>query len=578
MKRPAEDGDMNEPMYYRSPVVSSRRSLPRDPRLNAVRFKKKATGADNPWYVMNNLLGCVPMLPLPIFACEREQKGTGVLYTNVEISKKGHKKCSTELITEGTMQHLDEDGYCYVLSGTYFDLPCTLYDPEYKSNKLPGEAGGEAVDYYVRLSPNQIPPDRYSEDCVDFFRENMIEVEPPGGGEGSLPLGRGFIISPRRSEAAPANGMIAELYKSRVTMMVSNIASQRISTSDENVNKEVLAKAGKSPSPAAPGLLPKPVKDCDICGRFAILTDRSLEEFCGYSYTDDQYEAFQDGTNYLVNGVVSGSIMGSLFVKGHPVLERAMFMGAPTVHCNYITYATCMSFVCLYPPDDAESWRRYAVCTSDASYFFDYRDETFNISLQKDFFGCRESPGGRTHNPYCVFQLPYMVSCGPLVTSYVRYLPTKEGGWVDVKENPEARPYSKLMLFVSMQVGFQELAIRDEYLEDVVVMTGNPRANCTALEEYNWINMNTYFARLKDDNTLGDYFVAMLGGTTVFNDFCYLFGYTSSPTDFKKECCDENDPEESFKVKPRKRGKARESPGAARLLRRVQYNEAISIA
>ena len=173
------------------------------------------------------------------------------------------------------------------------------------------------------------------------------------------------------------------------------------------------------------------------------------------------------------------------------------------------------------------------MCTSFDTGYYEIYNKELMVNLTYGFFICRESPGASFRYPYCVCSAPFQVKINEYITSYLRYLPTKEGEWVDVKERA-AKVYTQTLLFVSDCVQVYDSAVSTkENLSQVRVMIGTPRLEGDSLVENNALKIKNRYCDMKEDYTLYNYRIYYDDAYTyVFNDFCYLNTPSCSPTDF----------------------------------------------
>lgn len=322
-----------------------------------------------------------------------------------------------------------------------------------------------------------------------------------------------------------------KLEESRKIIVISNEASQRINTEEIGGNNKISPKIKKEKKiKIDPSLTPKPIEVCENYFRFSTFLERDLKNFCSYGYRDSQFSHFKISTNHLIAGTIIGGVILGFYLDSENNLKKELFREAPVLNISNYTFAVALSFACLYPPDNKELWKKYAVCTSSFNGDFVASNQVPPANFTHGMFTVIDKSSEKESQPYCVVQTSFKILCNMVLSSFVKYLPSEEG-WVDVQEE-SVNVFTQIKLFVGSGLYSYDFAVRDEFLDKARVIIGNPQINGNELGDYNTLNLDTYYSKVQphyeeDWNKLSD------GGTLVFNDYAYLCNFSASPTDYE---------------------------------------------
>lgn len=510
------------PLFYRSSLEQQIRTYGRKPTITSP-LKSDVEINFHIWPLHSDILNNVNYFNEPILACELDEKGNGSLYC-YSHNIYSESLCPTILIKDGIVKSFGNSRELTIFLCTVFDLPETCYDFTYKNEKLPEENLTMSQTYCCKLSDYQIPVKRYSYLTRPFFERNLINDNL-------------LIASPKIKTFTDMSLKEMELEESKKIMFISNQATKRISIKEIGIeNKEYLKKEKKIK--IDPVLTPKPIEDCEIFYRFFAYLGRNLGNYCSYSYLDSQISHFKIITNHLISAKLIGGVIVCSYLDGENNLKREMFRYFPGLtYQSYIT-GTVLSFACLYPPEDEENWKKYSVCTSTFNNSFDLDKFEPSINITPGMFSCNLED--QLMQPYCVQQIPFRLNCNMILSSFVKYLPSKEG-WVDIQEE-NVNVYTQIKLFTGLQIRTYDYSFNDEYLNKARIMVGTPKIDGKNLGDYNLMDLDTYFSEKSFGLEYGWLKVAD-GGTKVFNDFAYLCNFTASPTDF--QFINQQDPQNS---------------------------------
>lgn len=301
------------PMYYRSSMnwvplssVRSRRPL-RGPRprlaLSAYHDTLVSWGLYSVYSEYMYLYNYEPIL-----ACQPMESGRASLFVKAGSSRK--EGCDTQLISNGIVLEMDPATRTVEKwVSTYFVLPETCYDPYFKNKDLPPRVSSGAsdeeidADYYVQLSPQQVPSRRFFDSYWPFFDKFIRDFNDRSNRREPIPLC--MFISPYRGDRGGGLDLtmdpLRELEELRQFMVISNEASKRLTCFrvDEELPEE--APTGGAVK-IDERMIPKRAQQSDFAETFAGSTNMSLGDFCGYAYNLDQLAYFDDATNHIVKG------------------------------------------------------------------------------------------------------------------------------------------------------------------------------------------------------------------------------------------------------------------------------------
>ena len=485
------------------------------------------------WSLYSFVLSMFPESNEPILACETDEEGTGLLLCNAH-NQNDSSTCPVEIIRKGVIKNALRrnvfDNF------TSFDLPESCYDSRYRNTLLPDKVKiddeqEERREYCFVLSKYQIPKNRYSYMLENFFNKYLVELNDktcrslnPGITQHRL----GLIASPQKLVNINYTAKEREMEENRKMMFISNTATNRINIALENGLVKRCLKHKKIK--IDPVLMPTDVTLCEISGYFFYMFNRPLSDFCSYAYKRNQVRYFKYMTNHLVSATIIGSSVMCMYIEGEDDLTMDFFRPLPIVNARYYTACAILSFACVYPPDDEERWKKYAVCTSFSDLSSYLNETNTDINITKGMFECKKVAGGKPFQPYVVTQLPFIVECSRTISSFTRYL-NSDDGWVDIQEE-NVQVYTQVKLFVSQSIQVYNFAVKDEYLNRSMIMLGNPKNQSSVLGDFNTLNLDVYVSRMKDGVTTEGWTKYSEGGTWIPNDFAYLTNFSMSPTDF----------------------------------------------
>ena len=476
-----------------------------------------------------------------ILGCELNEKGNGMLLTTAE-NEVTHSPCQTVLIKEGIIKHLYQERYLTADLYTFFIIPETCYDMDFENELLPDfkaakEENEEVVEYKYAfsLSPYQIPVKRYMLNKQPYYQQIFTEIplEQPTFNPKIHINKPGLIASP----IGLLNVEDENLEFQRRSMVLSSAPTRRIDSSRVFMKIPIQNKKPQSPKISIsinPDLLPRKVEECEIYQLYQGYISKDLKDHCSYAYQDHQFSLFEKGTNHVLSGRLLGSFIIASYFEKEEDLNREMLMNYPQLFDFLYTIVVPLSFACLYPPEDEEKWKKYAVCTCPfkKEMFFEWRSSFADISKEL-FMVWPEGPEGYCRRPYCVAQIPYNVIINNNILSFCKYLPSETGDWVDI-EKEEVKVYTQIRLCLNNHLEVQDMICSDDMRKDSRTLIGCPKRNGNELGDYNCLWLTTQFGELGDDNIIEHWITwyEHVSPTPIYNDFAYLSNVSCTPTDF----------------------------------------------